>query len=95
LTNGVEEYIFEKNQILKAYPNPTNNVLYVTLDLPKKSNGTLSIIDLLGNVIHEEKITNKIADSYVIDMSKYSAGVYQVLLNTDAGVSSQKVILEK
>jgi hypothetical protein len=95
LTNSVEEYVFEKNQILKAYPNPTNNLLYVTLDLPKKSNGILSIIDLLGNTIHEEQISNKIADSFTIDMSKYSAGVYQVVLSTDAGVSSQKVILEQ
>ncbi len=95
LTNNTQEYIFEKNQVLRAYPNPTNSLLYVTLDLPKRSNGMLSIIDVIGNVIYQEKITQKIADSFEIDMSQLSAGVYQVILNTDAGVSSQKVILEK
>jgi hypothetical protein len=49
----------------------------------------------MGNVVYQSNINNKIADSFEIDMSQYSAGVYQVILNTDAGVSSQKVILEK
>jgi hypothetical protein len=95
LTNNTQEYIFEKNQVLRAYPNPTNSLLYVTLDLPKRSNGMLSIIDIMGNEVYHETINNKIADSFEIDMSQLSAGVYQVILNTDAGVSSQKVILEK
>lgn len=95
LNNSTQEYTFEKNQVLRAYPNPTNNLLFVTLDLPKRSNGVLSIIDIMGNVVYQSNINNKIADSFEIDMSQYSAGVYQVILNTDSGVSSQKVILEK
>jgi hypothetical protein len=95
LTNATQDYIFEKNQVLRAFPNPTNNILYVSLDLPKKSNGTLIIVDILGNLVYQEQINNKIADNYEIDMTIFSAGVYQVILNTDAGVSSQKVILEK
>lgn len=95
LSSGVQEYVFENNQILRAYPNPTSNILYVTLDLPKRSNGKLSIVDVMGNLVHQESINNSIAASFEIDMSQFSAGVYQVVLNTDAGVSSQKVILEK
>jgi hypothetical protein len=95
LNNDVQEYIFEKTQVLRAYPNPTNNILFVTLDLPVRSNGLLSIADVMGNMVYQTNINNKIADSFEIDMSQYSAGVYQVILNTDAGVSSQKVILEK
>jgi hypothetical protein len=95
LTSATQEYIFEDSQTLKAFPNPTNNLLYVTLDLPKRANGKLNIIDLMGNVVFEQQIVNKIAENYEIDLSKFSAGVYQVILNTDAGVSAQKVILEK
>ncbi len=95
LNSQLQEYIFEKNQQLRAFPNPTDHLLYVTLDLPKRSNGILSIIDVMGNIVHQEQISNKIAETFEIDMSKYSAGIYQVVLNTDAGVSSQKVILEK
>jgi hypothetical protein len=95
LNNDVQEYIFEKTQVLRAYPNPTNNIIFVTLDLPVRSNGLLSIADIMGNMVYQTNINNKIADSFEIDMSQYSAGVYQVILNTDAGVSSQKVILEK
>lgn len=95
INSAVQEYIFEKNQILRAFPNPTNNLLYVSLDLPKRSNGVLSIVDVLGNVVYTENINQKIAESFEINMSQFSAGVYHVILNTDAGVSSQKVILEK
>jgi hypothetical protein len=95
LNSNTQEYTFEKNQVLRAYPNPTNNLLFVTLDLPKRSNGLLSLVDILGNVVYRTNITSKIADSFEIDMSQLSAGVYQVILNTDAGVSSQKVVLEK
>ncbi|HRG59327.1 MAG TPA: peptide-N-glycosidase F-related protein [Bacteroidia bacterium] len=95
LTNATQDYIFEKAQVLKAFPNPNNGLLYVTFDLPQRANGILKIVDLFGKVVFEQQITNKIAENYEVDMTKFSAGVYQVVLNTDAGVSSQKVILEK
>lgn len=95
LNSSINEYVFEKNQVLRAFPNPTSNLLYVTIDLPQRANGKLSIVDVMGNVVSQQDISNKIADSFEIDMSTFSAGVYQVILNTDAGVSSQKIILEK
>jgi len=95
LNSALKEYVFEKNQVLRAFPNPTNGLLYVSLDLPKRSNGTLTIIDIIGNIVYTENINNKIADSFEIDMARFSSGVYQVILNTDSGVSSQKIILEK
>ena len=95
LNSALKEYVFEKNQVLRAFPNPTNGLLYVSLDLPKRSNGTLIIIDIIGNIVYTENINNKIADSFEIDMARFSSGVYQVILNTDSGVSSQKIILEK
>jgi hypothetical protein len=52
LNSNLQEYIFEKKQVLRVYPNPTNNLLFVNLDLPKRSNGVLSIIDIMGNVVY-------------------------------------------
>lgn len=95
LSNATQEYVFEQNQVLRAFPNPTNQFLYVTVDLPARSNGTISIIDVMGKVVNQQQFNNKIAESFEIDMSSYSTGVYQIVLNTDAGVSSKKVILEK
>ena len=93
LTNATKDYIFEKNQMLRAYPNPASDIMYVTFDLPKRSSGIIQIIDMLGNVVHQESVSNKIADSYEIDTKLFSNGMYQVVLNTELGTSTQKIII--
>jgi hypothetical protein len=95
LSSSTQELIFEQVQVLQAYPNPTDGLLYVTADLPQRANGTISVVDVMGKKIYEEQIENKIAANFEIDMSRFPSGVYHVLLNTDAGVSTKKIILQK
>lgn len=95
LTNNLDEYVFEKNQVLHAFPNPSNGKLYVTMDFPENSSGVLNIVDMLGKNVYQYEIKSKTADFIEVDMSNLQSGVYQVILNSNSGTSYKKVVLQK
>jgi bacillolysin len=80
---------------IKAYPNPTNDVIY--LDLPIKeidANYTLKLINTLGQVSLSQKVgflTNK------IDIHMLSNGIYNIILQDETGKIkySSKIVKQK
>lgn len=95
LNSSVKDYVFEKKQLLRAYPNPANSTLYITIDLPQRSSGTLYLSDMLGNNVFSSSLQNKIAEVFETDISTLAPGVYTVILNTELGVSTQKIIINR
>jgi hypothetical protein len=68
VTVDIREY--SGNHALKIYPNPANEILYVSSEVP----GSLFIYYLLGNVILKSEYSTKGS----IDISSLSPGVYFV-----------------
>lgn len=62
--------------VLKIYPNPSNEVLFV------EGNGLITITDSVGRQIVSKQIN---ADTKMIDVSKFAKGTYIIYLN---GMSS-------
>ena len=84
---GIEEYGFSK---IALYPNPTRDVL--NLKLPKNQNLEIirySISNMLGQTVYSSAINFP-----KVDVSAYSKGVYQVLLETNKGNWTGKFIKE-
>ena len=80
--NGVEE---ENNNInYKIYPNPSKGIITININ-GINSNLDLQVINIQGEVIHKEILTNS-KSSYTqdIDLSKCAKGIYFVkLINKD------------
>jgi hypothetical protein len=90
LTTGTKDYIFVKQPELKVYPNPAENIVYIDYDLPARESGVIEIWDVFGKKIQTFTISEKIADSYTVDVSSYKAGVYFITLKTqDYSVSKR------
>lgn len=77
--------IEENTSTISLYPNPSNSI--VTLTVP--GDATVQIYSLTGEVIYSAIGTVK-----TIDVSNFATGVYQVMISTAAGTSTEKLIVQ-
>ncbi|MDD5569956.1 MAG: T9SS type A sorting domain-containing protein [Bacteroidales bacterium] len=81
-----------KNEFL-AYPNPTNDKLYVEFENKNNSLIKLQITNLIGKIIYSE--TSGSGTNRIIDLSKQPNGMYLLKLQTDDKIYYRKILLEK
>ena len=70
-----------------VYPNPSNALF--TIQFEKIVDGTLLVTDMLGQVVFLSQINS---NSFVIDLSNFVNGIYSFVLETESGVTTQRVI---
>jgi hypothetical protein len=87
---GVNE-INTENIRIAVSPNPSNGIFNV--DFSSASN--IKIINMLGVVIHEEKVDNAGAGTRSIDLSSFTNGIYFVNVQSGDASSNLKAILNK
>uniref|UniRef100_UPI00261D0EF7 T9SS type A sorting domain-containing protein n=1 Tax=Flavobacterium sp. TaxID=239 RepID=UPI00261D0EF7 len=73
---------------IKLYPNPTKNNF--TLAFEEYKNGTVCILDILGNKIQEYNFTNQ--DQIKISLDNVASGIYLVQLLNGIEKTTYKVI---
>lgn len=75
----------ENSGDIQVYPNPTNGLLNI------EGQGTMliSISNLLGQTLQETKAE----DNTTLDMSRFESGMYLIRIETENGVTIQKVNL--
>lgn len=85
VATGINE---NKNLLFNIYPNPTNNSITVQLNSPQETI-TLKIIDILGNTVVSDKISN----TTKIDLQALPNGIYFVsLIDKENKTYVQKLI---
>ncbi len=77
--------------VFSIYPNPSNAILNVKIKDNK--NGSLSIVDVLGNVIYSEEEL-KVRGDLAINVSNWSKGVYFVTFKRDNNKIIKKIIVD-
>jgi hypothetical protein len=85
--------------ILKNYPNPFSNETLLSFTLPEASTATLTVCDLLGKVLMTReqmflKGLNEIPFC-VKDAPSVSSGILIIRLQTAAGITEQKIVLNR
>jgi len=73
------------------YPNPSNGLFTISTE-SIINNSTITITDVLGKIIYQEKksINNKIE----IDLSRYNHGIYYINIKNESINESHKIIIE-
>lgn len=86
-----------KFELSQNFPNPFNPVTKINFSIPKKSNITLRVFDLLGKEVALLLNTNKEAGYYSIDFNgqDLSSGVYYYRLEAGDFVDVKKMMLIK
>jgi len=73
------------------YPNPTNNNVIIESELLIHNNVTLNVRNLLGELVHEEEITNK-QSNFVFDFENFNTGLYFFSFNTSKQLLHNEII---
>jgi Leucine-rich repeat (LRR) protein len=96
----INEYLLEMPEnycLIQNYPNPFNPSTIIEFDLPKTSQVSLKIFNVLG-----EELTTLVSDKLSVGSHKYrwsagnlASGVYLYRLEADGFVQTRKMILMK
>jgi len=88
------EDLTEAINAIKIYPNPVLSNVNIDLQLSETlENGTISLINVLGQQLAVQSLTNGILEQHVeFDMAAYQAGLYIIQLRSEEKVSSWKVL---
>lgn len=78
---------FEQRDVL-IYPNPTKENIQLSFNNPIEE---IQLVDINGKILFQAQEIDQ-RQQMTIDMSQYKSGVYFLQLNTDNGVSTEKVI---
>jgi PKD repeat protein len=82
------------DNLMTVYPNPSNGLFNVKIDLPSNELVNLSVYDLLGNKVEDVVNGDLQKGNYTIDMSQAASGVYFVRMIVHGKVFNQKVVID-
>ena len=93
---GVQPLGEGANIQLSIHPNPTADRLVYQVNSKLNETGQLSVMNLYGKTIYQEKISLQDGLSYgQLDLSFLPAGVYMVNISQQGYFSSKKLIIER
>lgn len=78
---------------LSVYPNPTQDALTVSFELPQAIDGKLIVMDATGRTVWEMVVSSG-SQSVRIDLGNLPKGMYFIRLATDEGNAAMPVILQ-
>ncbi len=67
---------------VSLYPNPTNDVINIAVVSSKKINGTISIVNILGQAL-EQRVVNASTSNFQFDVSTFATGSYFISLRDE------------
>jgi len=84
-----EEIVVDKSQELVIYPNPSSAIINISLSqVEERSN--VEVIDMIGNVLYEQKNVDFSTNLYEINISKLKMGIYLVRIINEKNVYLHK-----
>lgn len=78
----------------EVYPNPSNGMVSIEIDLARVADIQLEVYDLTGRMIQSQKISRIAGYRDQLDLSMQAPGVYLMHLKTNQGSSFRRVVIE-
>lgn len=89
---GVEQYL--NIHFFKAYPNPVSQLLNIEMTLPKVDNVQLSLVNLAGQTLMEQHLTNISEVKAQFKVANLAKEIYLLRVSTSDGIAAEKIIIE-
>ena len=80
---------------MKMYPNPAENVVNITFSAENAEEGVVSVMNLMGQTVYTSNLeVNEGYNFITLPVKQLTSGVYMVTLQTNTGISTQKLIVK-
>lgn len=89
---GTETVVAHEGTELSLYPNPTSDVLNVSVKLDEAQDVMYILTDVTGRVLSVANSKNVTEETQSINVSHLPAGVYLLTARTDKGASTERFI---
>jgi len=89
---NIQTYTVSGNDI-NIYPNPSYGIVNFTLNGANKNNINISIIDVNGKIVFENKININEKSSISYNFSDLSKGVYFVSICSNNEITNKKLVI--
>jgi hypothetical protein len=73
-----------------AFPNPAND--YIMFSVPDEGQSFLRMYDVTGKLVYENMFSEK---SFSVDVSKFSSGIYQVIIQNNRNTYTHKTYINR
>jgi PKD repeat protein len=80
-------------ELMSIYPNPSNGIFNVAINLPSNENTTLAVYDMMGSKIADIASETLQNGNFVVDLTGMASGVYFVKMNVQGKVFTQRIVL--
>jgi len=81
---------------MKLFPNPVNNSLNISLDVPASRGAEISIFDIAGKKISADQVLLRIGENSIsMDVAGFAEGVYILQVNSEGSVATQKFVIKR
>ena len=78
--------------VVSVYPNPTNGITNVRLNVTSSQTATLKLVNILGQVVMTKNVTLNGGDNTIsIDATGFTAGVYNLVIDNGNGTAVVKI----
>ncbi len=91
--NAIDNY--DLANAVTIYPNPTSDVANVSIEFAEAKEVSLELVNSLGQVVWSNSPATVVTANYVIDLTKFAAGVYQLNIVSENENASKPIILTK
>jgi len=90
----VETFVMPADE-LNVYPNPTQNDVFIHIDLAQLNDAEIEITDITGKTIYTEKLSRIQDETLHISMENQASGIYLVVMRTNGKVITKQFVIEK
>ncbi len=80
---------------MKMYPNPAENLVNITFSAENAESGVVSVMNLMGQTVYTANL--EVSEGYnmiTVPVKQLTSGVYMVTLQTNTGISTQKLVVK-
>lgn len=86
---------FSVVEMINIYPNPTRGIFTVDLTFSTRQNFSLTLINLLGEVVIPSLDLTGENGQYTFDVGNFDNGIYLLKIESESGILTKPVVLMK
>lgn len=88
---GISESVTEN--LLTIYPNPTNGLFNISVELSKTNDINMAVYNFIGQEVSRKKIENTLGGVYTLDLTNQPEGAYFIHVTADNYNVVKKIIV--